>query len=525
MASRGKNTDWRRAAEAQRRANERTQAQAAREFERQRKALEKEQREAYVQSRLDEADRLTAQAEHRVGELSGLLARSLKGPPPRIDFNSLLRRRTVVRLDLGDDARPAPEPGWGNYAPFPPGALSRLFGGEGRYARRQAEAERAFARDVEAHKAAEAARLGRVANLRSQQAREQGAEDAETAKHNDEIKLFAQRVRAGDRLAVSRYFKMLIERTPDPRGFPTRRLAGYVPESNLLALEWRIPGVEIIPDKKTFKYIKTRDAIESTPRPIADVRKLYQQLVAQMALRALQVVFSAAERELVTTVVFNGIVKAIDPSTGQTIKPCLITLRATRDQFEGLVLEKLDPVACIRKYFAAEVSPHPDELQAVQPVMTFDKADPRVIDAVDIISGIDKRPNLLELTPKEFEHFIQNLFNRMGFDTLLFKADGDGGVDCVAYDPTPIRGGKYVIQVKLYRKTVQPAAVRDLYGTMQHEGATTGILITTSGYGPSSYTFANGKPLQLIDATGLLALCKEFNIPARIVPTSAKPTP
>jgi restriction system protein len=524
MASRGKNADWRRAAEADRRANERVQVQVAKEAERQRKAAEKEQREVYLQSRLDEAEGLTAQTEHHVRELSELLARSLKGPHPRIDFSALLRTRTVLPLDLGDDGRPAPKPAWGSYAPPAPGAISRLFGGADRHVRRESEAERAFARDVQAHNAAEAARLGRVADLRNEQAQRQATVDAETAIHNNEVKLFAEKVRAGDRHAASKYFQMLIERTPDPKRFPNRRLAGYVPESNLLALEWQLPGVEIVPDKKTFRYIKTRDAIDTTARPVAEIRRLYQELVAQMALRALQVVFGAGERELVSTVVFNGVVKAIDPSTGQKIKPCLITLRATRDQFEALVLSKLDPIACIRKYFAAEISPHPEELQAVQPVMTFDKADPRVIDAIDVISGIDMRPNLLELTPKEFEHFVHNLFTRMGLDTQLFKADGDGGVDCVAYDPTPIRGGKYVIQAKLYRKTVPPSAIRDLYGTMQHEGATSGIIITTSGYGPTSYEFANGKPLQLIDGTGLLALCKEYDIPARIVPTSGKPT-
>lgn len=193
--------------------------------------------------------------------------------------------------------------------------------------------------------------------------------------------------------------------------------------------------------------------------------------------------------------VFNGIVDAIDPSTGRAIEPCLITLRATHEQFAPLVLGQVDPVACVRKYFAADVSPHPEELQAVPPVMEFKMAGPRIIDPIDVISQIDKRPNLLELTPKEFEHFVHNLFDRMGFDTKIFKADGDGGVDCVAYDPTPIRGGKYVIQAKLYNKTVPPTAVRDLYGTMQHEGAQSGILITTSGFGPSSYEFANGKPL------------------------------
>ena len=198
------------------------------------------------------------------------------------------------------------------------------------------------------------------------------------------------------------------------------------------------------------------------------------------------------------------------------------TLRATRDQFTPLVLTHVDPVMCVRKYFAADVSPHPEELQAVQPVMEFKMADPRIIDPVDLISRIDKRPNLLELTPKEFEHFIQNLFARINFDTKIFKADGDGGVDCVAYDPTPIRGGKYVIQAKLYNRTVDPTHVRDLYGTMMSEGAKSGILITTSGYGPSSYEFASGKPLQLIDGPGLLALCHEYRIPARIVPVKKK---
>ena len=113
-------------------------------------------------------------------------------------------------------------------------------------------------------------------------------------------------------------------------------------------------------------------------------------------------------------------------------------------------------------------------------------ADPRIVDPIDVLADIDKRPNLLELTPKEFEAFIQNLFTKMGFDTKLYQASGDGGINCVAYDPHPITGGKFIVQAKLYTRTVQPTHVRDLWGTVQHEGATKGIMITTSGYGPDS---------------------------------------
>jgi restriction system protein len=64
---------------------------------------------------------------------------------------------------------------------------------------------------------------------------------------------------------------------------------------------------------------------------------------------------------------------------------------------------------------------------------------------------------------------------------------------------------------------VPPSAVRDLFGVVHAEGATKGILITTSGFGPSSHDFANGKPLQLYDGTRLLWLCHEQGIDARIV--------
>ena len=95
----------------------------------------------------------------------------------------------------------------------------------------------------------------------------------------------------------------------------------------------------------------------------------------------------------------------------------------------------------------------------------------------------------------------------------------------MAYDLDPIKGGKIAVQAKLYTRTVAPTYVRDLWGTVQHEGATKGIMITTSGYGPDSYKFAAGKPLSLIDGTGLLALCQQYGIPARILNTGPRKSP
>jgi restriction system protein len=70
-------------------------------------------------------------------------------------------------------------------------------------------------------------------------------------------------------------------------------------------------------------------------------------------------------------------------------------------------------------------------------------------------------------------------------------------------------GGKVVIQAKRYKNTVGVSAVRDLFGTLQNEGASKGILVTTSGYGSASFDFAQNKPIELIDGPGLLYLLEE----------------
>jgi restriction system protein len=56
---------------------------------------------------------------------------------------------------------------------------------------------------------------------------------------------------------------------------------------------------------------------------------------------------------------------------------------------------------------------------------------------------------------------------------------------------------------------VNPSAVRDLYGTVTHTGATKGILVTTSGFGPDSRAFAADKPLTLITGDQLVTMLRE----------------
>jgi restriction system protein len=499
-------------------ADQKAADQAEKRAEQQRKARERDRLAKEAMARDKEAATRTAAVDRQVATLQGLLRASLS-QDPRISLASLRHHAEVPPLELGQLAQPFPAPQWTDFEPEPPGAFRRVFGGQARYEAAYEESRRAFAQAQTDHRRRETQRHRHIAEAR--RAHHQQVTDAQhqVDAHNAHIDRLEAGLREHDRHAVSEYVQIVLDRSPYPVQFPAQRSTGYVPESSLMAVEWYLPSVDVVPKFKAFRHIKTRKVVEPTLRPVPEIRQIYQSVIAQIALRTLREIFASTPEDMISTVVFNGRVHDVDPLTGQKIRPHLITLRATREKFITLILDepKFNPVECVRRYFFADISPHPDELIPVEPVMPFSMADPRIIDPVDVISDIDKRPNLLELTSKEFEAFIQNLFTKMGFDTKLYQASGDGGIDCVAYDPYPITGGKFIVQAKLYTRTVSPTHVRDLWGTVQHEGATKGIMITTWGYGPDSYKFAGGKPLNLIDGSGLLALCQQYDIPARIL--------
>ena len=88
--------------------------------------------------------------------------------------------------------------------------------------------------------------------------------------------------------------------------------------------------------------------------------------------------FQADQAEHIESIVFNGHVDTIDPRTGQPTRPCLITLRITRDLFDNLDLARVEPEACLRG-LNASVSRSPAELTPVRPVLEFNMVDSRFV--------------------------------------------------------------------------------------------------------------------------------------------------
>jgi restriction system protein len=485
-----------RAADRAARRHQREQSRLARAAERDLRRMEREEKRRYQEDRAAQTEALNEELLQDIDALENLLIDGI-GRDPRVDWQALASASTKVEPDASLDVRPLPA--LETLVPPPPGMFARLIPGS--EARHEREVERAR----EEH-----ARLAREHASLSQR---RGAALERQRKQADELAARVAQLRAGYREgrpeAVSEVFEIVLEDSPLPDAFPRTARVGYTPQSRQLVVDYQLPTMdEIIPENDRYRYNKSSDAIMPTRRAVRTGQNLYARVVAMTVLRCLHEVITADEGAVIDVVAINAFVDTTDPSTGKRIQPYLISVRVTREQFHQLELAHVDALQCLKR-LSAFVSRSPAELAPVKPVVDINMVDPRFIEETDVLSTLDTRPNLMELTPGEFESLITNLFEKMGLETRLTQASRDGGVDCVAFDQRPILGGKVIIQAKRYKNTVGVSAVRDLFGAMHNEGASKGILVTTSGYGSAAFEFAEGKPIELLDGSNLLYLLKE----------------
>ena len=144
------------------------------------------------------------------------------------------------------------------------------------------------------------------------------------------------------------------------------------------------------------------------------------------------------------------------------------------------------------------------------PVRDFDLARYSFVESVDVVAGLDSRPDLTRMTPTEFEHFVRQLFEARGLEGWTTERTGDDGVDAVVLNRDPMVGGLTIVQAKKYTGVLGVSHVRELVGAMDEKRAGRGILVTTSWFASGCWTKAsqNGR-VELIDGPRLRYLVQE----------------
>ena len=312
---------------------------------------------------------------------------------------------------------------------------------------------------------------------------------------------------AGGAAGLAAVVEDLQRRSPVPAGCRTGVEAAYAPEARQVVLNLDLPALDQVPAVARYRFIAARREIVPQPFKDGERNDRYRTLAAHLALRALDEVFAATPAPLVDTMIVNGFVPATDPTTGRAVRPCVVSVIATRADVKALVLDApaLDAQRCLRA-IGATVSEHPHDLEPVAPVVDPDLSRYRITADAAAVTGLDSRPDLLQMDPFAFERLVRQLFEAMGYETWRTQGSRDEGVDAVAVKRDAVVATVFAIQAKRTKNHVPVETVRALYGTMHDVNASNGVLVATSWYGKASTDFAARNRIHLIDGRNLKAL-------------------
>lgn len=503
----------------------------------------KEARKLHLENQKEQAIERTAEAQGNLDQLKTLLLRGME-LDPTIDWEDLKEREPFLKkrpvkpsfpqTPVPPNAPRQPEKALLNYQPQL-SLLDRLI--PSRKVTRIAAAERQYDADLKrwrdqcsqmtsAYQAAVEAHNKACAKLEQDHALAMRSweEDKkhyleEQRRQNDEIDKMRSLYESKSHAAILEYCERVLSRCDYPACIPREFDLEFNPETGALLLDHRLPAPSDLPELVEVKYVQSTDSFKEILLSEPQRSKLYDDVVYQVALRTMHELFRSDAAGAISAVVFNGLVTSTDKSTGNEVTACILSVQALREAFLAIHLAKVEPKACFRQLKGVGSSKL-HSVTPVAPIVALNRDDRRFVQAYAVAERLNEGFNLAAMDWEDFEHLVREIFARefssAGAEVKVTQASRDGGVDAVVFDPDPIRGGKIVIQAKRYAYTVGVSAVRDLYGTVMNEGASKGILVTTSDYGPDAYEFVSGKPLTLLSGSNLLHLLAKHGIGAHI---------
>jgi HJR/Mrr/RecB family endonuclease len=110
----------------------------------------------------------------------------------------------------------------------------------------------------------------------------------------------------------------------------------------------------------------------------------------------------------------------------------------------------------------------------------------------EIIARLAVEPEeLMKLAPRRFEELVAELLIREGMSVCLTPLAKDGGIDIFAELDTIFGKHLYLVECKRYAKTnpVGVSIIRALYGVIEDQNATKGVIVTTSDFTKGAKSF------------------------------------
>ena len=332
----------------------------------------------------------------------------------------------------------------------------------------------------------------------------------------DKLRSILEGFQNGAKGAVLERVEFILGSLDLPDSVPRLWKTDYDEEQHILIVELGLPDVVHRPP---FKLVEQRSGLVAKSLNQSERREFIPKVHPAILLRVGFEIARNNTSKVIKLLVLNGWIAFREPTTGLETTAYTASLMAEPDQLASLNLRNVDPVAAFN-HLHGKSAGRLIEIVPIEPMLNLKRADSRFIEARDVIDGLEGSTNLASMDWQDFEHLIRQLFEKefsgRGAEVKITQASRDRGVDAIVFDPDPIHGGKYVIQAKRYTNTVDVSAVRDLCAVVRKEGASRGILVTTSTYGADAYVFANNEPVTLLSGAELLGLLRKHGYDFKI---------
>ena len=120
----------------------------------------------------------------------------------------------------------------------------------------------------------------------------------------------------------------------------------------------------------------------------------------------------------------------------------------------------------------------------------------KTISDLDVLGGI------------EFEHFLVEIFEKMGYQCEVTKASGDFGADLILNKV----GVRTVVQAKRYDDKVSPKAIQEAVAAIRQYDANDAMVVTTNYFTKGANKLADSNNVKLVDRDKIEEWLKQYQI-------------
>jgi restriction system protein len=319
--------------------------------------------------------------------------------------------------------------------------------------------------------------------------------------------------------AVEQYLEMAMQQSVYPDSIPRNAELEYHRDNRTLFVAMELPHPDAIPREKGLVSDAITKQYRITEYSPAERSALYKDIVFKFILRTFHELFAADEAEVVDAISLNAWVRTLNLGNGQYENICIATLFSSRAEFSTVNLAQVDPALCFR-FLKGVSAPELSDLTPIPTQFTISKKTKEQVPTRKQLEPIDPDKNLANTGWVEFQNLMMELFGKefeqADTDLKLIASSPENGVEAVGLDPDPVRGGRVIFVARRSTKPVSVSAVRELFGSVIHEGAIKGILASTADFTPEAYEFARNKPLSLLNGSTLLGLFEKHGYKLRI---------